>query len=209
MTIGTKILPFHADGGAALCFPPSPHSARESERGSTSFNEYISSTKTKAKVLVLTNAPSSFLEGSTRRPRPLSFLAFRAASAFGINDATASRLAGIAATRAFFITLQVNRAIRLHIAARQVRERARRVGGENLRGASFHLSDVLHAPRLSFALSQCFGTPTRRSGPNTASSCHLRTIATMLVRFCLGTHWYLLVACPQKLTGHWLFMPVM
>ena len=105
---------FHSTRLAALCFPPSLHSVRESERGPTSFNEYISSTKTKAKVLVLTNAPSSFLEGSTRRPRPLSFLAFRAASAFGINDATASRLAGIAATRAFFITLQVNRAIRLH-----------------------------------------------------------------------------------------------
>ena len=154
---------FHSTRLAALCFPPSLHSVRESERGPTSFNEYISSTKTKAKVLVLTNAPSSFLEGSTRRPRPLSFLAFRAASAFGINDATASRLAGIAATRAFFITLQVNRAIRLHIAARQVRERARRVGGENLRGASFHLSDVLHAPRLALALSLCFVAPTRRS----------------------------------------------
>ena len=33
--------------------------------------------------------------------------------------------------------------------------------------------------------------------------------ADILLRFCLGTHWYLLVACPQKLTGHWLFMPVM
>ena len=41
----------------------------------------------------------------------------------------------------------------------------------------------------------------------TVSACG--TLATMLVRFCLGTHWYLLVACPQKLTGHWLFMPVM
>ena len=82
----------------------------------------------KRRYSCLQNAPSSFLEGSTRRPRPLSFLAFRAAAAFGVNDATASRLAGIAATRAFFITLQVNRAIRLHIAASQVRERARRVG---------------------------------------------------------------------------------
>ena len=33
-------------------------------------------------------------------------------------------------------------------------------------------------------------------------------IADILLRFCLGTHWYLLVACPQKLTVHWLFMPV-